>query len=395
MLRRVLSKKTVGTTHAISKGGDEIKIRAEDNGLDGLEGGTKMQLNRVSHGPTIIWLLIPLLAAFGCGTRVFPRLSKEPQAQLGTIGIVSARITPAAKFNVGHIDATTRRGGATTDEVITGSAAGVLIGGGTGAVVGCLVGLACGPLFAPVCCAVFGLWGLGGGAATGAIAGGTITYLTANGEESPAGTTDASPTEVIKAHQKGTAEGLTAETTKQPAIVRSQKISTGEEIETNIKKVLSTLMLQEGVRDNVLRIGQAQTGHSFVLLNNLGPTILGEEISYQPLKSDGIDTILELTVETVGWTGKDFDAISPPVSLFMTARTRLIRVSDDRVLSSHIDRYKGIERSLSDWDDQVFREEIDYASQWLGERIVARVFLGVTTSENEECEEEAWKYHCD
>jgi len=46
-----VSKETVGTTHAVSQSGDEIETHAEDDGLYGLEGGTKMQLRGARAQP--------------------------------------------------------------------------------------------------------------------------------------------------------------------------------------------------------------------------------------------------------------------------------------------------------------------------------------------------------
>lgn len=282
------------------------------------------------------WLAIPALVSFGCATSVSPnRLSAEATEKFGRIAVVSARFAPP----VGVTQARNVRPG----EIAQGSLAGGALGGATGALAGCLVGLGCGP-FAIVCCPAFALAGLGGGATIGAVSGGTITYLAGNADRIPASRT-------------------------------AKTLPTVNEVEVTAQNLLGGYGVQEAVREAVLKVGQAANPASFVRINDIGPMARDEQVSYRHTRSSGIDTILELSVESTGFTAKDFASDSPAVALFMAVRVRLIGAMSDEMLAALVHRYEGSKRNYKDWNEKLLKEEVDYAARSLAEKIVETLAL--------------------
>ena len=149
-----------------------------------------------------------------------------------------------------------------------------------------------------------------------------------------------------------------------------------EEVEATIKQVLAELKMQEALRDRVLQEARNQTGYTYVLLTEEGPTAPEEEITYRAVGSKGVDTILETSVQSVGFAGEG--AINPPIAFFMTVRVRLIQVDDGTV---HWDRsypYITSARTYTEWavnDGQALGEALDRGYQRLTEQIVEALFL--------------------
>lgn len=91
--------------------------------------------------------------------------------------------------------------------------------------------------------------------------------------------------------------------------------------------------------------------------------------------SQGMDAILEISVREVGLIGEG--CINPPLALFVTVRTRLIRLADGRVPYAQTFEYRTKERTFAEWasnNAQSFREELDRAHQRLAADIVAQLF---------------------
>lgn len=193
--------------------------------------------------PTINFLFIALLiglsaCAYGPRPQVLPPPpSEEVRAKLGTIGVVSARFTPEAKF----------------DTPAKGRASGAWEGTKQGAVIGAAIVGAIGgvPLIigAPIGIVTAGI---------GALAGGIVGTIPG----SIHGAVTALPSETV------------------------------EEAEAALKMALADLEVQEAMGDHVLQVAEDQTHHHLVLLTDQGPTTPDEEASYGSLTDNGIDTRL-------------------------------------------------------------------------------------------------------
>src|SRR5262245_11622380 len=143
--------------------------------------------------------LITAILFTGCASVRAPNLQRARQepapqfqrarAQLGTIGVVSARFAPEAKFNVGHLEppvaqaneGTTDTTGNKTWKIVDGTIKGATVGTVLGMLIGMAAGAAaCAPAgsFAAACAGLGLLYGAGGGAATGGIVRGAVTAYT-------------------------------------------------------------------------------------------------------------------------------------------------------------------------------------------------------------------------
>jgi hypothetical protein len=272
--------------------------------------------------PIIIWLsLICFFWQVGCAPRynLLPLPPSEKiRAELGTIGVVSARFIPSSEFQMPAKGAASgfRRGAAK----VFGKKGGGASGAGFG-------GAAVHPLLA----IAFVIAAVTVGAVVGGIEG------------------------------AATAESVTSV----------------EEAEAALKKAMDVLKIQEGMRDHLLQVAQEQTDYHFVHIDEQGATSPEEEISYSSLaREKNIDTILEISVLFFNLTGeKD---VNPPLALVMNVRTRLIRSADDTMLYDSTLEFMSGTRTFTEWaanDAQQFIEELDRAYQSLAEKIVDELFL--------------------
>lgn len=277
-------------------------------------------MSRASRGAIVISLSLAfLIGQWGCALVPQPPPplpSEQMRAQFGTIGVVSARFIPEAEF---RDPARGWAGGAGRGAAL---GAGRTVGtafeiGVHGRELGVLI-MALGIALAPV------------GALVGSVVGGA---------------------------------------TAEPAA----KV---EEAEAALKNALAALKIQEGIRDRVLQVARDDARRRFVLLPELGPDSPGEEVPYPSLASEGIDTVLEVSVPSLGLAGEW--TVNPPLTLVLAVRSRLIRVADGTVLDAHALAYRSEQRVLSEWganNAQPFHDALDRAYQSLAEKIVEDLFL--------------------
>ena len=169
--------------------------------------------------------------------------------------------------------------------------------------------------------------------------------------------------------------------------VKAVPAETVKTAEAALKNALADVKLHEALRDEVVQVARDRTSHPFVLLPEQGPTSVGEQASYRSLADEGIDSVLEISVGSIGFVTerrKEPDsknigfvsvewAVNPPLALVITARARLIRVRDDAELFVPTFEHRSTPRAFTTWGDnnaQEFREELERASKSLGERIV-------------------------
>lgn len=219
------------------------------------------------HAIVILASLLLLTGQLGCasGPRVLPPPpSAQVRATLGTIGVVSVRLGPEATVE----SPTSGKGSGAAK----GAAAGFFH---TAVGLGELWGFAIFPPAALV---------LGGVVLTGGVVGGVY------------------------------------------GAVAAEDAAKVQEAETALMSVLAAEKVQEAMRERVFQIARDQTRYRFVVLEGHSPTSLDEGASYRSLASEGIDTILEISVPFVGLGGES--GINPPLAVVMTVRTRLVRVRD-------------------------------------------------------------------
>jgi hypothetical protein len=157
-----------------------------------------------------------------------------------------------------------------------------------------------------------------------------------------------------------------------------------EEAEANLNKTLAELHMQETLRYLILGKLQNETHYHVVFLNTQGPTSSGEVMDYSAAAKKGIETILEIAVETFGLDGRL--EMDPPLAIIMQARAKLIKVRKGTVLYNSVFHYRSNLLAFSEWatnDAYLFRKGIDRGYQNLATQIVETLFLLV--------EEETWQ----
>jgi hypothetical protein len=160
--------------------------------------------------------------------------------------------------------------------------------------------------------------------------------------------------------------------------IEGETSKTIKKTEDTLNHCFTALRPQEVIQERVLSLARKRSRCTFVVPDQCGPNVLDEETTYDSFSGKGIDTVLEISVRKFGlWREKD--AIDPPLSLFMTVSTRLIRIKDNTVLSNRTFRYQSMEkRKFIKWakkDAQPLREELDRCLGSLAERIVAELFI--------------------
>ncbi len=151
--------------------------------------------------------------------------------------------------------------------------------------------------------------------------------------------------------------------------IAAESAATVGEAEGTLKKIVADLKIQESMQDCVLQMAREQTRYSFILLDDWGPTVPGEGVDYSSLTIEGVNTILEISVERLGLLG---EGINPPLPLVMSTRARLVKANDGTELYAGTWVYQSRTRKFVEWaanDAQPFREEVDRASQSLATEI--------------------------
>ncbi len=147
-----------------------------------------------------------------------------------------------------------------------------------------------------------------------------------------------------------------------------------------LKAALADLPTDETMRDLVLQFAREQTSHRVVALAGGRADVSGG--NYRTLTSEGIDTVLEISVRAIGFVG--LSEVSPPLSLIVEACARLVRVADGMelhalppagsvALAFATPAYKFIEWGAA--DARLFREALGRAYPALAETVVEELFL--------------------
>ena len=144
------------------------------------------------------------------------------------------------------------------------------------------------------------------------------------------------------------------------------------------KDVPTNIEIQEKMRAQLLQVAREESHYAFVVLEDRGPVAPDEKLNYRSLEGHGIDTVLEIGVLNFGLKG-DWTEINPPLTFFMTLRTRLIRIADGEVVYAATLRYESLTNHAFDiWaanDGQLLKEEFSPCYSTLAEKIVEEVFL--------------------
>ena len=210
-----------------------------------------------------------------------------------------------------------------------------------------------------------GWWG---GAKRGFVSGGTIPVVIGFVSPVPGGTAFGAmvaPFTAVAGSVYGAANALPAEAV--------------DETEAVLKEAAVRMRAMDGQETflrTVLNTGNERTGWKFVRLPDAGPKGREETVLYDPREIPGIDSILEIRREKSGLSGHLH--INPPSSAFLTLRSRLIRVSDNRILLEEILTCESEERPFEQWGEdggQPFIDAFRSCIDLLAVKVVEDFFL--------------------
>lgn len=128
-------------------------------------------------------------------------------------------------------------------------------------------------------------------------------------------------------------------------LVRGVKEAAINDAESTLNLALNDVDIQRSLRDRLLSIAQEKTPYLFVPLDDQGPSSPEEEVSYRSRTPAEVNTILEPSILRFGLSSlSEGPGINPPLSLSITTRVRVVRVSDDQLLYTHTFNYESKEK---------------------------------------------------
>ena len=147
-----------------------------------------------------------------------------------------------------------------------------------------------------------------------------------------------------------------------------------EEMRSLITDAITELNIQETISAYVSKTGLELTDCDLELLKGEGPSSPDEELNYSFLKGDGIDSVLEVSVRSVGF--KSGPGKNPKIIFFITVYYRFIRIGVEKeIFSKKFTWFSHSYPRLADYaddDSRLLREEFDLGCRVASEIIVKR-----------------------
>lgn len=149
-----------------------------------------------------------------------------------------------------------------------------------------------------------------------------------------------------------------------------------EKADSDLKKVLLQLKMQESLKERFVQIAREQTGFDFIGIEDEGPKKPDDILKYDHLREKGFDTVIELSILSVGFQGGG--GRDPLLSLLVDARTRVFSVSGGAIIYENKLEYRGAKRRFTEWlsdKGRLFCDELDRGYLTLSEKMVEELFL--------------------
>jgi hypothetical protein len=108
-----------------------------------------------------------------------------------------------------------------------------------------------------------------------------------------------------------------------------------------IDPALAALVNEKPLHRRLLERAQAEAYHAVVSVNDRGPASLRKRVRYKTLTSQGIDTVLDVTVPRVD--------VTPDNALVLTAHVRLIRVTGNEALDTNTYTFETAPQTVWQW----------------------------------------------
>jgi hypothetical protein len=166
---------------------------------------------------------------------------------------------------------------------------------------------------------------------------------------------------------------LIAEVARAVTAIPAERV---QDAESRLKNALVELKMQESLKKTFIQMAREESAFNFIPLEERGPETADELLDYRHLKEKGIDTVIELSVLSIGFEGAG--GKDPLLSLLVDIRIRVLNVSNGAVLYENMLEYRSIKRKFRGWisvEEKLFSEEIDKSYRILSEKMVEELFL--------------------
>ncbi len=148
-----------------------------------------------------------------------------------------------------------------------------------------------------------------------------------------------------------------------------------EEMRGVITNAIGELKIQETISVYLSKTVLELTDCRPDLLQGKGPTFPDEELNYGFLKGDGIDSVLEVIVRSVGF--KSNPGRNPYIRFFITVHYRFVRTGDEKeIFSKEIYWISDKSVKLADYvdnDSRLLQEEINRSCEEISEKIAKKL----------------------
>jgi len=149
-----------------------------------------------------------------------------------------------------------------------------------------------------------------------------------------------------------------------------------EQAQQRVDTAFAQIRIQETLRERVFAAAKSGSNYAVVNLPEHGPSAPDETVDYRSLAREGVNAVLEVSVANLALQG---NGLNLPLKLAMTARARLVSVSENRVLYSDDFAYRSEQRPFSEWaasDAEALRVAYEGAYQNLAKQIVQTILSG-------------------
>jgi hypothetical protein len=143
-------------------------------------------------------------------------------------------------------------------------------------------------------------------------------------------------------------------------------------VRETLDSYLQKLGMQERIRKEVVAVARQNTSHPITELDQGGPTQRKIPVSYQSLKEKNLDTILEVSVVSLGL--ESTSAFAPDFSVFMVIKADLRRVEDDAILYRTTLNYTSHSLPYEEWAEKnayAFQRALNEGYRNLAEQVVS------------------------
>jgi hypothetical protein len=137
---------------------------------------------------------------------------------------------------------------------------------------------------------------------------------------------------------------------------------------------LQKLGIQERIRKEGVAVARQNTSHHITELDEEGPIKRGSAVSYQNLKEQNLDTVLEVAVVSHGL--KSTSAFDPDFSVLMVVKADLRRVEDDALLYRTTLTHTSHSLPYEEWAGNnvyAFQRALNEGYRSLTEQVVAKL----------------------